>query len=154
MKFPFWRRQREQELDEELGNHLRMAARDREERGESAQDAGVSARRELGNVGLVKETTRKMWGFGLLETFWQDLRFGARLLMKQPGFSTAAILALALGIGANTAVFSVINAVLIRPLALRQPDRLVTVWETNVQRGEDRGDSGPGNFTDWKNRNT
>ena len=152
MKFPFRRRQHE-ELDEEISSHLRMATLDRQARGESAEMAESSARRELGNIGLVKETTRNMWGFRSIEILWRDLRFGGRLLSKQPGFSIAAIVALALGIGANTAVFSVINAVLIRPLPLKDSDRLVAIWETNSQRGQNRGDSGPGNFTDWKNRN-
>src|SRR5262250_1411070 len=74
MKLPLWRRRsREDELEEEIQNHLQMAIRDRVERGESAEEAESAARREFGNVGLIKETTRGMWGFSALETFWQDL---------------------------------------------------------------------------------
>jgi hypothetical protein len=97
MKFPPWRR-REEELEEEIQSHLRMAIRDRMQRGESAKEAESAARREFGNVGLIKETTRGMWGLGALETFWQDLRYGARMLLKQPGFTLMAILTLSLGI--------------------------------------------------------
>ena len=78
----FRRRGREEELDEEIQSHLRMAARERMERGETAEGAGVSATREFGNVTLIKEVTREMWGGAFWETFWQDIRYGARLLYR------------------------------------------------------------------------
>ncbi|MGH9940666.1 MAG: ADOP family duplicated permease, partial [Blastocatellia bacterium] len=128
MRFPFWRRQRrDEELEEEIRTHLEMAKRDRMERGEGAEEAASAARREFGNVGLVKETTRGMWGFGALETFWQDLRYGARMLVKNPGFTFVAALSLALGIGANTAIFSLLDALLLKRLPVKQPEQLVVV---------------------------
>ena len=81
--------------------------------------------REFGNVGLVKEVTREMWGWASLERLLQDLRFGWRILRKRPGFLLFAILTLALGIGANTAIFSVANAVLMQPLPIKDGDRIV-----------------------------
>src|SRR5215813_12897309 len=130
MKFPLWRRRRrEEELEEEIQSHLRMAIRDRAEKGASAEEAELAARREFGNVGLVKETTRGMWGFRTLETFWQDLRYGTRMLSKQPGFTLMAILTLALGIGANTAIFSLVNGALLRPPVLGEPDRLLRIFK-------------------------
>src|SRR5215475_3841562 len=128
MKLRRWRRgEREEELEEEIQSHLRMAIRDRMEHGESAEEAEMAARREFGNVGLIQETTRGMWRFSAFETIWQDMRYGARTLLKQPGFTLMAILTLALGIGANTAIFSVVNGALLRPPVLGQPERLLRI---------------------------
>ncbi|HEY6402946.1 MAG TPA: ABC transporter permease, partial [Blastocatellia bacterium] len=122
------RQKREKELEEEIQSHLQMAISDRMERGESAEEAESAARREFGNIGLIKETTRGMWSFAALETIWQDLRYGARMLMKTPGFTLTAILTLALGVGAVAAIFSVVDAVLLRPLPAHHPERLVALY--------------------------
>ncbi|MGH9938415.1 MAG: ABC transporter permease, partial [Blastocatellia bacterium] len=158
MRFPFWRRQRrDEELEEEIQIHLDMAIRDRMERGETAEQARENARREFGNVGLVKEVTREMWGFGALETFRQDLRFCARMLLKHKGFTTVAALTLALGIGANTAIFSVVNGVLLRPLPYYEPERLVMVWADRpilqAQTGMADTPVAVADFHDWRNQN-
>jgi putative ABC transport system permease protein len=118
---------KDRELDEEIRSHLDMSVRDRVERGESREVAEAAARREFGNVGLVKEITREMSGWMWLERLYQDLRYASRLLWRSPGFTVVAILSLALGIGANTAIFQVINAVGLRALPVDDPQTLAYI---------------------------
>src|SRR5262249_38990803 len=128
MRFPLWRRHlRDEELEEEIQAHLEMAKRDRMERGQTAEEAQESARREFGNVGLVKEVTREMWGVRSIETLFQDLRFGVRISLKNKSFTTVAVLSLALGIGANTAIFQLIDALRLRMLPVKAPQELAEV---------------------------
>jgi len=123
----FWRRRREEELEEEVRSHLEMAAQARKERGEATDEAQRAARREFGNVVLVKEVTRDMWSGRWLEDLWQDVRYGMRMVCRNPGFASLAVLTLMLGIGANTAIFSLVDGVLLRPLPFKQPDGLVAM---------------------------
>lgn len=123
------RTHRDEDLEQELQAHLAMATRDRIDRGENARDASASARREFGNRTLVKEVTREMWGWSAIERLMQDLRYTARILRKSPGFAAVAILSIALGIGVNTAIFSLIDAVMLKSLAVRDPNQLVMVGD-------------------------
>lgn len=122
----WWRKRRE--LRDELDSHLEMAAWDRVERGEDPGQAHQHARRELGNEALIREATRDQWGFRWLETLLQDLRYALRMLRNSPGFTTVAVLTLALGIGATTAIFSAVDPILFEPLPYPHSERIMMVW--------------------------
>src|SRR5215212_1815876 len=127
------RRRAEAELEEEIRTHLELETEQNIESGMSPEEARRAALRAFGNVTLSKEDSRTMWGLRWLETLWQDIRFGVRTLVKSPAFTVVAIIALALGIGANSAIFSVVNAVLLRPLPYKDSDRIVALSEDSAQ---------------------
>jgi len=120
----------DRELQEEMRQHLEFKAQENLDFGMSQEEAGNEAARQFGNALLLKEKSRKARGFAALETITQDLRYGLRMLRKAPGFTAVAIITLALGIGVNTAIFSVVNTILLRPLPYRDSARIVHLWTT------------------------
>jgi predicted permease len=126
---------RENELDRELRDHLELDAEAKMDRGLSAGEARYAAQRDFGNTTLVKEVTREMWGWTSLERLLQNIRYGLRVIRRNPGFAAVAILTLALGIGANTAIFSVVNTIFLKPLPFPESDRVFLVARTGNKIG-------------------
>jgi putative ABC transport system permease protein len=145
----FHRDQLDRDLDDELAFHVARRADKNQAAGMEAHEARHAAHRQLGNVTHLKEEARNLRTMPTVEHFAQDVRYGGRMLLKTPLFAVIAIATLALGIGASTAIFSVVNSVLLRPLPYTQPAQLVQVWETNLKLGADRNVVNPINFLDW-----
>src|SRR5580704_3886784 len=127
-----------QQLDDEIREHIETETQDNIARGMSPEEARYAAMRKFGNVTRVKEETREVWSSVWLGQLLQDVRFGLRMLRKSPGFTAVAALTLALGIGANTYIFSVVDALLFRSLEFPDPGRIVALWERLPNAGVDR----------------
>jgi len=126
----FRRRALDADLERELQSHLDLEAEEQHEAGVPAEEARYAAKRASGNTLKIAEDVRESWGLAWLEKFLRDVRYGARSLRKSPGFAAVAVLTLALGIGANTAIFSVIDSVMLQPLPFPDADRLVRIYST------------------------
>ena len=143
----------DRELEDEMRFHLQMKEEENLSRGMPPEEARLAARRQFGNVTLAKEGSRDMWAFRHLETLWQDLRYGVRMLLKNPGFTVVAVITLALGIGANTAIFSVVNAVLLNPLPFASSDRLMALGQNEPDNRAALSNFSFLNFADVRDQN-
>src|SRR5256885_275897 len=140
----------DRDLGEELNSYVQLLTEKKMKEGTNEEEARRAAMLEVGGVEQVKEEVRANRAGFSLDTLFQDLRYGFRSLRKKPGFTATAVIALALGIGANTAIFSVINAVLLRSLGYRDPGSIVMVWERSLRGGRAQNSVSPANFLDWK----
>jgi len=132
----FFRREKfDREMDEEMRLHLELRERERSANGLPAEQAHTSARRNFGNALALREASHDSWGWAWIEHFAQDLKFAFRMLRKNPGFTTVAVLTLALGIGANTAIFSIVDAIFLRPLPFADAARIYLVDRTGNRLG-------------------
>jgi predicted permease len=147
-------RRKEQDLERELRAHLELEAEEQMLMGLSEEQSRFAARRVLGNLAYTKEEVRRMWGWTRFKACMQDFRFAWRGLRKNPGFTLTAILTLAFGIGASTAVFTVVDSVVLKPLAYRESDRLVVAWEHIRQLGGDPVGPNPRHVDIWTTRTT
>lgn len=148
-----WRRlKREQSLDQELADYLERETADNMARGMSAEDARLAARRKLGPVARVKEETRSAWGWTWIERLFQDLRYGRRTLKRNPGFALIAIMSLAVGIGANCAIFTLADTLLLRPLPVPDPRGVLTIGSRDTAGAADPGGFSilPASYPDYR----
>ena len=147
------RRRAEREIEEEIQTHLELETREKIEAGLSPEEARYAARRAFGSVALAKEDSRGVWGLRTLEILWQDLRYGLRMMLKRPGFTLIAIGMVAIGVAANTAVFSIADGLILRPFDFPNQDRLVMIWTQMPSAGSHHKYIPIALFTDWQEQN-
>src|SRR5262245_13200504 len=144
-----WGRQ-ESDLDDEIAFHLSEEEHQRIAEGLAPDRARASARKDFGNVARIREETRDTWAWTAVERLIQDIRFGLRTMRRQPSFAAVAIVTLGLGIGATTAILTVVNALVLRPVALPDSRRLMVLYATTPKRGIVRDTTSFLDFTAWK----
>ena len=143
--------QRDDEFDGEIQEHVRLLTDRFVAQGMSREEAALAARRQFGNTTLLQEDRRDLQTFPSVEVLWRDLRYALRTLRRSPGFAAAAVLALALGIASNTAIFSVVHATFLAPLPYHDADRLVMVWSSNQGN---RNATAAADFFEWRRRSS
>jgi predicted permease len=152
-----WRpaKKRDEDLERELQSDLELEEQEQQERGSSPEEARYAARRAFGNPTLIREQTRAVWTWNWLDQLMRNLRYGVRTLLRSPGFSLVSVLVMALGIGATTSLFTIVRAVLLRPLPFRDSGSLVMLYEhfRDNKEGDGFNTVAPGDYRDWRRQN-
>src|SRR5262249_34739880 len=143
----------DRELADEMSAHVQQLVEENLGRGMTPGDARAAAHREFGSTALAMDESRDARGVAWLANAWQDVRYGVRLMTRAPGFAAVAILTIALGIGATTAMFSVVYSVVLQPLPYREPERLVRIWTRATRMNLPRAFVGAANARDWREQN-
>src|SRR6202161_236153 len=148
-------KKRDSDLERELRSDLELEEEEQREGGISEEEARYAALRAFGNPTLIREQTLAIWSWNWLESLARDLRFSLRTLRRTPGFTVIDILVMALGIGANVALFTVVRGVLLKPLPFHDPDRLVMLYEAGLQDDAASASNlvSGGMYAEWKNQN-
>jgi predicted permease len=148
-------KKKDADLERELGSDLELEEEEHREGGISGEEARFAALRAFGNPTLIREQTRATWSWNWLESFARDLRFSLRTLLRTPGFTVIAVMIMALGIGANVALFTMVRSVLLKPLPFQDPDRLVVLFEAGVHQEDASGSNfvSGGMYAEWKKLN-
>jgi hypothetical protein len=152
----WWRmKNRDADIEPELHSDLELEEEERRENGLSREKAHYAALRAFGNITLIREQTRAMWRWNSLESLARDLRYGLRALRRAPGLTIIAILVMALGTGANVALFTVVRGVLLKPLPFQGPDRLAMLYEWGLHESDAKGyfTVSGGMYAEWKKQN-
>src|SRR4051794_16652015 len=147
-------KKRDEDLTRELESDLELEEEDQRERGLSPEEARYAARRAFGNFALIREQTRVAWSWGWLERLTRDLKYGSRTLLRSPEFAIVSVLVMTLGIGATTSLFTMVRAVLLRPLPFRDSGKLVMLYEHYRQNngGDGFNAVAPGDYRDWRSQ--
>src|SRR6266850_1021356 len=149
----FRHRHVEQDLDDEVRSHFELLVEENVAKGMHQSEARRAAQLHVGGMDSIKEAVRDTRRGARVEQLCQDVRYGCRMLARSPGFTLIAVMTLALGIGANTVMFSVVDSVVIRALPYDDPDRIVVLWEDAGWAGFPKNTPAPGNFNDWRRMN-
>ena len=146
-------KKRNADLERELRSDLELEEEEQQESGLPAEEARYAARRAFGNTTLIREQTHEAWGWAPIEQFCQDLRYGLRQLIHNPGFSVVAIITLALGVALSTTIFSVVSETLLRKPAVNDPDRLCAISSLNLTKGDYLENVSAPDFESWRKQN-